>query len=67
MQPHRDIEIVVLAGVDHVEAGHPQRHGRTEYQGGQAISARNTTQAADGASARAIPSQTWASRVNRLA
>ena len=36
-------------------------------RGGQAISARNTTQAADGARARAIPSQTCDSSVNRFA
>ena len=67
-EPHLHVELEVLAGVDHVEAGHPE-HARPPpaRTGGQASSARIATQAASGASISAAPSQKCDRTVNRLA
>ena len=67
-QPHLHVELDVLAGVDHVEAGHPEHHRRRRARpAARRLPPRIATQAASGASINAAPSQKWASTVNRLA
>ena len=40
-EPHPHVELEVLAGVDHVEAGHPEHHRRPQHHRGPAKFAAN--------------------------